>query len=147
MRLAGIKAGDENFQIFVKAEMKAMGGRSYISEVSGRETVEELKGKIEESIGVSAEHQRLMYGGKQLQDGRRLDYNIQRDSTVFLLSRLRGGGPPHKYYINDPEMLDPAYDFDFTKESDNGTIFSRGGKPYHRPCWVGEIWFESEGEV
>ena len=134
MRLAEIKAGDENFQIFVKADMKAMAGRSYVIKVSGRDTVEELKGKIEKSIGVSAEHQRLMYGGKQLQDGRRLsDYNIQRDSTVFLLSRLRGGGPPHKYYINDLEMLDPAYDCDFTNMSDNGTNYFRGRKPYYRP--------------
>lgn len=79
-------------QIFVKS----INGKSRTVNVLQTDTIAQVKQIIQEKEGIAPEEQRLIYAGKNLEDTKTVaDYNLQSESTLHLVLRVRGGMPLH----------------------------------------------------
>ena len=123
---------NEPVQIFISSS-DGIGVDICIMMSSNKNTVHQLKLRIEQRLRIKTEDQCLSYQGTLLQDTHTLhSYHIINNSTLTLSVRVRGGSTELHYL--DATYMDPTWDYDFTNVSDGNTKFTRGGHRYYRPC-------------
>ena len=100
-------------------------------------TIATVKYEIEKlNKSLPADNQRLIFNKRRLSDEETVEsIGIENEDTLFLMMILRGGGPGDDglpIVLHDG-FLDPSYNYDFTRQHDDGKVYKRGGEVYKRP--------------
>jgi hypothetical protein len=89
---------NQSFESYEKGSMevfiKTLTGKIFSLEIGTDETVEQLKERIQDKEGIPPDQIRLIFAGKQLEDGYVASYGITKESTLYMVLRLRGGPGP-----------------------------------------------------